>query len=94
MAHQPPQWLARVGHVLRAMRSARWEDFELVVLTLSDFEPAQPYGAALTEVRQNPAVLFVLGEGSFTARRSLHCAFQQAGTWDDGKSGSEGGLIC
>ena len=73
------------------MRSARWEDFELVVLTLSDFEPAQPYGAALTEVRQNPAVLFVLGEGFvYSGGAAFHRAFQQAGTWDDGKSGSEG----
>ena len=84
LAHQPPQWLARVGHVLRAMRSPRWEDFELVVLTHSDFEPMQPYGAALTEVRQNPSVLFVLGEGFvYSGGAAFHRAFQHAGTWDD-----------
>ena len=84
LAHQPPQWLARVGHVLRAMRSPRWEDFELVVLTHSDFEPIQPYGAALTEVRQNPSVLFALGEGLvYSGGAAFHRAFQHAGTWDD-----------
>jgi hypothetical protein len=66
------------------MRSPKWEDFELVVLTHSDLDPVQPYAAALTEVRASPASLFVLGEGFvYASGKHFLGAFQHAGTWDD-----------
>ena len=66
------------------MRSPKWEDFELVVLTHSDLEPTQPYAAALTEVRSAPTKLFVLGEGlMYASGKQFYGSFQHAGTWDD-----------
>lgn len=59
------------------LRSPRWEDFELVVLTHSDMEPVQPYAAALSEVRMRPHSVFVMGEGlMYASGVEFHKAFQ------------------